>query len=117
MQVLATALLAPGCCTLCGSAAGPFVDTGRQSAQHGRVYVCQRCSIDTAAAFDETFRRAPAPSEERRHDLEAELVALRERFEALVEAVHLTLTEGVAIRRGKVALRSQRGRKGFELDL
>lgn len=110
MELAQTATLMPGQCLFCLTADGPFLDTYREG-DRGRIYFCLGC----VQAFANAALIVPELPKESL--LVRELKALRERHAALLEAVHLTLTEGVAIRHGKVALRSQRGRKGFELEL
>ncbi len=94
IKVLETPILAPGTCSLCGSAGDgkrTFIDFGKQLDWYGAVYFCSECICEASLAIG----YIPVASFEKLHNdhraLQIELDQLVKRHEAVSNALSILL--------------------------
>ena len=88
-QVVETAILAPGCCSICKGSRGPFVDTAVNDPWNGHVYyLCFQCLKSIYAALPEFFSNEVVKTEV--VELSDEEVYARAKRE-IMAAIHGTL--------------------------
>ena len=123
------ARFAPGCCLVCRTSKGPFVDLGVDANALDRAYLCATCVGECAAEVGGCTPQARGALEEqlaaaevRVAELEQELSEVDEdleRAERLRAAVAFTLEHGVVVdKRGKgaVKLRPVPGTRAVDVD-
>lgn len=117
---------APGCCMVCMTSAGPFVDLGIETDFESRAYLCVTCIGETAELVGGCTPQARGALEEQVAGLEGQLedawakitqvgVEL-EKAEQLRSSVAFTLEHGAVAdkRTGKIKLRAVPGTKAVD---